>query len=631
MQIRERLCRIVREADAGLIATDAVGRIHRLDSNLRVLQSSPVSRSTVPFYAVLAVGRWIVGRDKLGNIARWDARTLEMTHWIETESTANRSTLWEGEEPSLTISRGIAELDGKVYLNNGFMQLVVLDLETFAVEQVRESPTGDTPIEWISTECPGVQAVTDKEGNLRIGSLAIGHFPINLSLDDDANLHRVRYDSRHDRFWVIQDEGSGETAMISNGVVTVTREGIVDQEFRFALDDVECLEISADGTTVYAAGFDGVIEEFDNTEYVLRHSRTIGPFSHQVSDIALGESGSIYVLCQDGSLTHVARDGEKIAALEFERQCLWDVAVNEHGSPTLNFATDTGVVTMEVAVTSFGPPTTRVQSHLETGLGFSRRISLLGDGGVVISRSGCAARYVGEQLQWTSHLETLAHDLAVSPDGSRLTVATNAGAMELDASDGSELGLYRVDEAPVWACAYLANDELLLLSRAGVGVVLTSGRTERMRLEIGDYPKRVWQSGDGSVTVTGAGGIRVFDVENGRLLRHYREALSNTAENAVFHRGYCYVVTYDSQLGVFTDDGELLGVIEGVLPDFPKAMTIVGSDETGDFFLLVGGRGGYLQSFALGKDGSAIPAGTTWIPGALAPSPARYSVTEHRG
>ncbi|GAA1137423.1 hypothetical protein [Nocardioides aquiterrae] len=632
MLVTERICRILRTPGGDVVASDAVGRIHLLDPDLNVLRSSPVNRSTTPFYAVLLAGDWVVGRDKLGNIARWDVRTLEMTHWIETRSASDEAGLWEDEEPSLTISRGIVELDGNIYANNGFMQVVVLDLESFSVVDVRSSPSGDVPIEWMCVDLPDVHAVTDKQGNLYLGDLRTNSFPTTLSLDEDANLHRVRYDRLHHRFWVIQDEGSGETALISNGVVTVTPDGRVDQEERFALDDIECLEISGDGTRVYAAGFDGVIEEFDNSGPELRRTRCIGPFSHQVSDLALADDGSIYVLCQNGVLTRIDGAGRVLAQLDFTPHCLWDVdrittGPDQHA--VLHFASDHGVVSAVPTSCKVGPPTLSVVSTLQTGLGFSRRVRTFSDGdGVVIGRSGTVARYGDGGIRWAHPVGGIVHDLSVSADEARVAIAANCGAFELRAADGGQLARHDIDGSPVWACSYLDGGDLVLSTRAGRSVVLTPDRQVRLRFEIGDFPKRMWQHSERTLTVTGGGGIRQFDLTTGELIAHFRESLSNTAENAIFHHGFVYVVTYDSQLAVFREEGEFLGVLEGVLPDFPKALTIL-PHPSGVDHLVVGGRGGYLSTFRLSEDGTPVPTSTTWLRDVGASVPTSYPVRRH--
>lgn len=159
-------------------------------------------------------------------------------------------------------------------------------------------------------------------------------------------------------------------------------------------------------------------------------------------------------------------------------------------------------------------------------------------------------------------------------------------------------------------------------------MVLDKDRSLSLSFEVGDYPKRMWQHSDGSLVTTGAGGIRRFDVTDGTQTHFYSESLSNTAENVVFHNGFVYVVTYDSQLGVFREEGEFLGVIEGVLPDFPKALALV-EQPGGDDYLLIGGRGGYVCSFELAADGTPVHKGTSWFSGGKAQGQADLNVELH--
>ncbi len=636
MKFQERLCRIIRTDEGNILASDAAGRIHLFDAQLRLLRSSPSHSGAQPFYTLHLAGRWIVGRDKLGNIARWDANTLQLTHWLDARSTAGQDGLWEDEDPSLTISRGIVEHAGKLYLNNGFMQLLVIDLESFSIEDIRVSPTGDTPIEWICVDHPTLHAITDKDGRLFLGDLPSNDFPVVLKLDDKSNLHRVRYDARHDRFWVIQDEGSGDHASVSNGVVTVFPDGKVDQEYRFALDDIECLDISADGSRVYAGGFDGVIEEFDNSTSQLVRARTFGPFSHQVSDIALAEDGSMYVLCQDGVLSRIDEQGVVVDTLDFERQCIWDAAPRHdaHGGTDLVLATDGGHAVVTPRWSDLGVLELLTESVTPHDRGFSRRVGVLPDGGVcVVTRECWVRRYDHDgALVWESELEGLIHTLAVDPEGTSVVVASNVGAVEFDAATGTELARYDIDGSPVWACCFTTDAQLVIATHAGLAEVRARGsRQTVLSFEIGDYPKRMYQDSDGSLLVTGGGGVRRFDVTSGERTGHWSETLSNTCENALTHNGYLYAVTYDSQLAAFeVDTGEFLGVLEGVLPDFPKAMYIASSPDGRDT-LLVGGRGGYLASFAISKDGSVAPVRFQWIGKSGAWAPPRVGVTKHGG
>lgn len=600
--------------------SDAAGRIHILDPDLNVIRSSPFHQGAQPFYAIICAGDWIVGRDKLGNVARWDAKTLELTHWLDATATCDTTSLMPDEDPSLTISRGIAEHKGKIYLNNGFLQLLVMDLETFAVDEIRMSPTGDTPIEWISVEHPTIHAVTDKDGRLFMGDLPTNSFPTVLQLDDKSNLHRVRYDKLHDRFWVIQDEGDGEFASVSNGVVTVSTGGVAEQQHRFALDDVECLDISDDGRFVYAGGFDGVLQEFDNTTTTLTPSRVLGPFTHQISDLAVFPDNSLYVLSQDGVLVHISADGDIQRTFDFARQCIWDFAQRQSSDGHLELiaATDDGVAIIRPSWGASGRPHFDVVDHLPSGHGFSRRVETTSDGGYVVITRDCfiiCYDIVGTEI-WNRKVDQLIHTVAVSPDGDRIAVASNAGGIEYNAHTGEQLRSLTVDGSPLWGCTYSRTNDLLLATHAGtVGVFNDGSRSPTETFEIGDYPKRMWISDEGTLVVAGGGGVREIDwVDDKFATRRWSEALSNTCENAVVLGNFVYAVTYDSQIGVYEyASGEFLGVVEGALPDFPKAMQTLVS-ETGDAYLIIGGRGGYIATFQVEKDGSVIAQQMQWLP-----------------
>lgn len=64
------------------------------------------------------------------------------------------------------------------------------------------------------------------------------------------------------------------------------------------------------------------------------------------------------------------------------------------------------------------------------------------------------------------------YTIAVDSTGSRLLVATNAGALELDARSGQLLGLL---DGPVRAAAYLANGDRVLAGQRGDLLVVTAG------------------------------------------------------------------------------------------------------------------------------------------------------------
>lgn len=227
-------------------------------------------------------------------------------------------------------------------------QMLVLDLHTFEVLEIRPNVCGDSPMEWACTEHPVRHAVSDKHGNLRFGSFETGAFPEVVKLDE-GNIHRVRYDARHDRFWATQDFGAGDNADVANGVVVVSPAGEKEDELLFARDDVEFVAFSPDHARAYAGGFDGELHIFDNTRRELRVERTVTGFPHQLGDLTVGPEGQVYVLCQDGTIVELDAAGDLVRDNGQRRQAVWDLQPSREDPRTLYCATDSGVSVVRVA------------------------------------------------------------------------------------------------------------------------------------------------------------------------------------------------------------------------------------------------------------------------------------------
>ncbi|MYT26342.1 hypothetical protein GTW69_39790, partial [Streptomyces sp. SID7760] len=346
----ERLTRIVNSPGRGLLGADARGGLHWLDRELNVLRSSNSSAPSQdpagdPIYAVTLVDDWIITRDKTGTISRWHADTLRLSDRLDAAATADASLLLEGEQPAPTMLRGIGVWDGKLYTNNGYFQVVVIDLETFTVERITEWPHGYDMLEWFCTDAPGVHAVSDRSGRIHLGSLPDLSFPTVVQVDT-SNVHRVVYDARHNRLWALGDAGLGETRNIANGVITVALDGTVGERFDYARNDVEGLVFSPDFSRAYTGGFDGELLIFDNTDPRLRVAGRVGGFSHQIIDITVDEHGDVYTLTQDGEVTALTADGTVRARLGYERQCVWDLQPVPGDDRALLAATDDGTAAL---------------------------------------------------------------------------------------------------------------------------------------------------------------------------------------------------------------------------------------------------------------------------------------------
>ncbi|MFJ5224421.1 WD40 repeat domain-containing protein [Streptomyces sp. NPDC088400] len=605
MELPDRIVRIVYVDGTGLLASDIHGRVHLLDAQLRVVRSSSFVQQGRPLYGLAAAEGWIIGKDRMGAIFRWSLDTLELVDRLDPATVCDPSTLIPREHPSPVSSRGIGIWDGRVFVSSGYhRQMLVLDLHTFEVLEVRPNICGESPMEWACTDHPTRHAVSDKKGNLRFGSFTDAEFPDLVKLDD-GNIHRVRYDARHDRFWATQDFGAGENADIANGVVIVSASGEKEDECLFARDDVEFVTFSPDHLRAYAGGFDGELHIFDNTTRELRIARTVTGFPHQLSDLTVGAGtgtdvgtgADVYVLCQDGEIIQLDAEGEFVRAAGFRRQAVWDIQPSAEDPRTLYCATDTGVAVVHVRDSAAGPML-RVEAEHTTGFGFTRRVAPVRSGWLGITRDHRAFRADHDgTLRWSDELPALPHTVAVSPDGARALVATNAGAVELDIADGRRLDLFDVDGLPVWAATYLPDGDRLLITRNGVIVVLDrADATVRWRLDQGEYPKRLWVQ-NGRAYITGDGGVKELAVGGGVVAR-WSKLLSNTIENAVVSDGLVCASSYGMQLaGYDYTTGAFLGLVED-LPDYPKALSMI-HDAAGVPHLLVGCRTGILSLFQL--------------------------------
>jgi outer membrane protein assembly factor BamB len=625
MELTDRVTRIISLGARGLLAADVTGRLHVLDRDLNLLRSSKalptaILSSSRPVYTLAVAGGWVVTKDMGGSIAKWSLDTLDLIVHYDAYSLCDRSLLKEDEEPSPVMSRGVTIWGEKVYVNNGYRQLVVLDLESFSIQQIVPSITGDIALENFCTDHPDVHVVSDKGGRLHFGSLDSLEFPIVVKADE-SNIHRVCWDPRHQRFWLSQDAGHGHNAYRDHGVATATPDGTITQEKHFAGNDVEFVALSPDGTKAYAGGFDGVLHIFDNTSPELRIQRTISGFPHQLIDIALDADGSLYVLTQDGELVKLDADGRALARADFRRQCVWDICASPEDPSTLYVATDDGVAVVNVEETQAGFVSLRVSHHHITGLGFTRRIVAMPDGwlGLTWDRKVFRCSSSGK-VRWLRDLPAFGHTIAASPDRTRVLVATNAGGLELSASSGDQLELLVVAaqataERPMegeaaakqateglatWAGTYLPSGERVLATRTGhLQAFEPDGirGTWSLTLDYAEYTKRMFVTDD-ALYVIGALGMKEIPLGSLKVERRFVELLENTVENGIVFDGTACAITYGGQLAAYDYDSQEPIDLKEDLPDFPKGLAVVRTKD-GRPHVVVGGRGGYLSLFSV--------------------------------
>jgi WD40 repeat protein len=544
-----------------------------------------------------AAGEWVVGRDKRGTLLRWRLDTLRLVDVLDADRTANRAELLEGEEPSPVMSRGITVHKGKVYVNNGYRQMAVLDLDTFAVERIEPNFAGHVPLEWFCQDHPGIDVASDKAGRVFFGDLESLDFPTVVQADG-GNIHRILYDPLHDRFWATQDDGVDEDNNIANGVLTLDADGSVTGQLLLARDDVEFLAFSPDHRTVYVGGFDGVLHLLDNSTPELRVASTVTGFSHQLTDFAVGDDGMIYTLTQDGDIRRLTADGTRVLARAlFRRQCVWDIQPATDDPAELYAATDDGVAVLSVVPDGLGEPRLDLRAHHTHGMGFTRRVVPLPGGWAGVTRDRWVFRADRDgTVLWRHRLGALAHTVAGSPDHTRLIACHNDGVDELDASTGELITRLDIGRASAWAGCYLSTGERVVASSTGLVSVYAAEGTEVLReFDTGEYPKRMWADDSDALIISGENGIKRVSATDGEVTHRWTELLDNTVENGVLLADTVYAVSYGAQLAAYERESTEITVLVEDLPDFAKALAAVPFED--GYVLLAGGRGGWIRLF----------------------------------
>jgi len=443
--------------EPGLLVSDVAGQLHMLNMDLTVKKSSPFNPNKQPIYALTVHGSNVFTKDFAGNITKWDLKTLVPLDVYNGERLRDESDLLPGEVPSLSINRGITVWNDKVYVNNGYTQVVVLDANTFHVLEIKPPLPDYKFIEWICTENADIHAMATKAGTLYLGNLDTFQFPKSVQVDSSSNLHRVHFDKLHNRFIATQDAGDNEFGYVENGITVINLDGQIQQNIRFTNDDVEFLEFNDSYTKIYTGGFDGYLYVFDNTVEQVSLKQIIGPFSHQILDFAYVSEQQMYLLTQEGEVVCIDESGVIRHRHDYQNQCIWDIQKHPMDESVLYCATDTGVQILKLSVDE---KTKRVEIEVAENhqftLGIVRRVVPLSDGTFVgITRNKTIFRSTQSgQFLWHRTLDGFPRTLSINLRETRVLVATDLGAYEFDVNDAKQLATFKVHNMPIWTTAY---------------------------------------------------------------------------------------------------------------------------------------------------------------------------------
>ncbi|GLY03893.1 hypothetical protein [Actinoplanes sp. NBRC 101535] len=231
-----------------------------------------------------------------------------------------------------------------------------------------------------------------------------------------------------------------------------------------------------------------------------------------------------------------------------------------------------------------------VEEHHVTGLGSTRQVAPVPGGVVGTTRDGRAFRLdTGGRLCWETRLPATAATVGADTRGLRVLLATTAGAMELDARDGTILGLAG---GPVRAAAYLPGGDRILAGHGGDLTVLDDGGEVRWRWVQGEVPARVWAQ-TGRVYLAGEGGLKEIVVGEGVVAR-WSAPGTGGVDDAVVAAGRVLTCSGGDRMDLHDyGTGGYHGTV-GAAGAGPSALTVVTADRKP--WLLTGHRDGTVSA-----------------------------------
>ncbi|MEU4244399.1 PepSY domain-containing protein [Actinoplanes sp. NPDC026619] len=335
-----------------------------------------------------------------------------------------------------------------------------------------------------------------------------------------------------------------------------------------------------------------VAREFGRVSYLVQFARGTWLCTATVD----ARTGEITSILDDGARLPTAVDDGRPAPgvggraiLRADLRTVWDLRGSRDDPAVSYVATDSGV-----AVVVLRPGIARalsLEAHHTTGFGATRQVSPLPGGVAGATADGRVFRLDRDgRLRWQTRMPAPPFTIGADQAGSRLLIATNAGAVEVDAECGETLS---VGGGPVRAADYLPDGSRLLARHRGDLMVVCPDAEPIWAWEQGEYPERLWLQ-DGRAYLSGVGGLKEVVIGEGVVAR-WSEPATETVESAAVADGRvftCAPGSHVSRHGYATAgyDGPVAGV-----PDHPEVLTVVRPDGD-DPWLLVGHRDGLISA-----------------------------------
>lgn len=597
MNIQNRLLRIFY-SDNEVIASDVKGRLHKFDTDLNLICSSPALGYNKPINAVVLYKNYIFTKDRFGTVGKWQRDTLEPVDFYEAEHLCNREELFEGEEPSPSPSRGIAVLNDRLYTNNGFGQIVVIDVNNFSLLDVRQSPS-QTFIDAICIEDPENHILSDAEGNVYIGNIEENFFPINKKIDSNV-IHGVIYDRKHDRFCTTQDGGLGDDECVRTGIISIDKDGSNITEYKISHEDNEFISFSYNYEKIFIGGFNGKISVFDNSSKEFKLEKIIGPLEFQIIHASIDEENNIYALLQTGDILKLNYDGNIVKRTNFSNKCIWVLEPHPENEQCLYAGTDEGVALFNWEQGKFGSIQVNQLAHHRHGFGIVKDVKPLNDGSYIgISRKGDFFRCTEQgHVLWVKQVMGVPRGIALNNQQSKCMLSSDSHVVyEFDVNNGDLLDTIAL-KGPSYACAYTKEGTRAFTCNFHQEVIFMPESSQEVlgRIKLNSRLKRLIRDKEGRLFVTGPG-IFEIDSNNMKIKEKSGDFLVSTQETCVYCSDLIFAGGYGYQIGVYqSSNGEIVDLEEN-LPDYTKAFAAFPTSNKEEVLLFVGGRGGFLNSY----------------------------------
>lgn len=602
MHIQNRFLRVVYSPDKEMLLTsDVRGRVHKFDLDLNLIESSPVVTYDRPINSIYLTEKYIFTKDRFGAIGKWSIDTLEPLDFYDGQLICDRAKLVDNADLSPTPNRGITVFNNRIYTNNGYGQMVVLDVETFEICDIRQSPS-DMFIDCICTQHPTVHAMSDVTGNLFIGNIETNEFPIKKKIDTNV-VHGIIYDKRHNRFWTTQDGGLGEDKCVRTGVTTIALDGSGFKEYKLSHEDNEFIATDADHRYIFAGGFNGKVAIFDNQNADYKLDMEIGPLEFQIISAAVVTREQFYVLLQTGDLIRLDGHGNEVCRAKNLNRCVWTLEPHPEDDSILYAGTDQGVSLIHYEPGKFDSVKIEQTDKHVHGFGICKDVKPLPDGSyLTISRSGYIFKATKKgSVQWSLKLSGVPRGIAINSAFDRCMISTDSGIVwELETDSGNVIDQIPVG-SPSYGCIYTQDGRRVVTADQGTQVHVYPADTHEILGSIGfnSRLKRLLQAANGGIFVTGPDGMFELDLNNYRPEKSFGDYLVSTKENGVYCNGHLYVGGYGYQVATYRyDNGEIID-LEETLPDFTKAFAARIPEQDQIPILLVGGRGGFINAYKI--------------------------------